>query len=295
MQVTAGQKFRDALERNKPLQIVGTVNAYCAMMAKATGFEAIYISGGALSAISYGIPDLGMTNLEDVLIDTRRITNIVDIPLIVDIDTGWGDAFGIARTIRSMIKAGAAGVHMEDQVAQKRCGHRPNKQLVSTEEMCDRIVAANHAREEHAPTFYLIARTDAMASEGLEKSIERAQAYQEAGADAIFAEACYELDDYRAFAKSLDIPIMANITEFGATPLYTVDELKSADVSMVIYPFAATRMMNKGALKAYEALKEKGTQKDLIDEMQTREELYHYLGYHNYEDSIDQLFTEKGE
>lgn len=290
---SAGQRFRQALKNNKPLQIVGTVNAYCAIMAKAAGHEAIYISGGALAAISCGIPDLGITNLEDVLTDVRRITDVVDTPLIVDIDTGFGGAFGIQRTIKSLIKFGAAGVHLEDQVAQKRCGHRPNKQLVSTEEMSDRIIAAHEARQQTDPDFYLIARTDAFASEGLEAAVERAKAYQAAGADAIFAEAVLTLEDYKAFSNAIDIPILANITEFGATPFFTTDELAGAGVAMVLYPFAATRMMNQAAMTTYETLKKEGTQSSLIDQMQTREQLYHYLGYHEYEDQLDQLFSKQ--
>ncbi|MBK2295681.1 methylisocitrate lyase [Francisella philomiragia] len=290
MSESSGKKFRTVLERNTPLQIVGTVNAYSAILAKSVGFEAIYVSGGALSAVSYGMPDLGIIDLNDVLIDVNRITNAVDIPVIVDIDTGFGDAFGISRTIKSMIKVGAAGIHIEDQVSQKRCGHRPNKQLVSSEEMCDRLVIADNQRLKLDPDFYLIARTDAIASEGIEKAVERALAYQNCGVDAIFVEACQSLADYKLFTEALDIPILANITEFGSTPLFTVTELSSVNVGIILYPFTATRMMNQSALEAYKVVKNQGTQKEIIQKMQTREELYNYLGYHKYEDYLDGIF-----
>jgi methylisocitrate lyase len=268
--ITAGQRFRASLSKSTPMQIVGTVNAYCAILAKAAKMDAIYLSGGALAAVSYGLPDLGVINLEDMLTDVRRITDVVDTPLIVDIDTGFGDHLSIERTIKSMIKFGAAGIHIEDQVSQKRCGHRPNKNLVSIEEMSNRLRSAHNTRQQIDKSFYLIARTDAIASEGLNSAIERAIAYQAIGVDAIFVEACSSLEDYHAFVDVLDIPVMANITEFGQTPLYTCEQLKSVGISMVLYPFTATRMMNKAALTAYQCLKEKGTQQSLIMRRHTR-------------------------
>jgi len=286
---TPGERFRENLKNNSPLQILGTPNAYSAIMAKKLGAQAIYISGGALSVMSYGLPDLGIAGLEDFLIDTQRMTDAVDTPLIVDIDTGFGGMFNIERTILKMIKAGAAGVHIEDQVAQKRCGHRPNKQLVSIEEMCDRVSVAAQAKNQKDSSFFLIARTDAYASEGLESAITRAKAYLEAGADGIFAEALGSLSDYEKFCQAIKSPVLANITEFGKTPLFTLSELKSVGVSMILYPFAATRMMNAGAEKAYKVLLSQGTQKDLIKDMQTRETMYDYIGYHDYEDRLDQL------
>jgi len=289
--MTPGQKFRKALADNKPLQIVGTINAYAAMMAERIGHQAIYLSGGGVANASYGLPDLGMTSLNDVVEDVRRITAAVDVPLLVDIDTGWGGAFNIARTIREMERAGAAAVHIEDQVAQKRCGHRPNKEIVSKEEMVDRIKAAADAREDK--DFFIMARTDAFQKEGLEAAIDRAKACIEAGADGIFAEAVHELSDYKAFAEAIDAPILANITEFGATPLYNRKELADAGAAMVLYPLSAFRAMNKAALTVYQNILEKGDQKDVVDLMQTRMELYDFLNYHDFEQKLDQLFAQK--
>jgi methylisocitrate lyase len=288
--MSAGKKFRQALAENKPLQIVGTINAYTAMMAKQIGHKAIYLSGGGVANASYGLPDLGMTSLNDVLVDVHRITSACDLPLLVDIDTGWGGAFNIAKTIRDMEKAGAAAVHMEDQVAQKRCGHRPNKAIVSTDEMVDRIKAAVDARKD--PDFFIMARTDAFAQEGLEKAIERAQAYVAAGADGIFAEAIKTEQHYRAFAEALDVPILANMTEFGQTELYHKEQLAEWGVDMILYPLSAFRAMNKAAENVYRALLNEGTQASVLDTMQTRMELYDYLGYHDYEKKLDQLFAE---
>ncbi|PIE43717.1 MAG: methylisocitrate lyase [Gammaproteobacteria bacterium] len=285
-----GKKFRDALKNNKPLQIVGTINAYSAMMAKQIGHQAIYLSGGGVANASYGLPDLGMTSLNDVLADVQRITSACDLPLLVDIDTGWGGAFNIAKTIRDMEKAGAAAVHMEDQVAQKRCGHRPNKEIVSIEEMLDRIKAAVDARSD--PDFFIMARTDAFAQEGLQAAIERARAYVAAGADGIFAEAIQTEAHYRAFAESLDVPILANITEFGKTELWNKRQLGEWGADMVLYPLSAFRAMNKAAETVYRSILEKGDQKDVVEMMQTRMELYDYLGYHDYEQKLDYLFAE---
>ena len=289
--LTAGERFRQALSVNKPLQIFGTPNAYTAIMAERLGAQAIYISGGALAVESYGLPDLGIVSLEDFLRDVDRVTDAVKTPLIVDIDTGFGGAFNIERTIQKMIKIGAAGVHIEDQVAQKRCGHRPNKELVSIEEMSDRVRVAVNAKTD--ASFFVIARTDAYANEGLQAAITRAKAYVAAGADGIFAEALGTSEDYRVFCQEIKVPVLANITEFGKTPLFTVEELRSVGVSMVLYPFAATRMMNAGAEKAYKTLLQQGTQKSLIAEMQTREQMYDYIGYHRYEDRLDQLLKSK--
>jgi len=288
--MSAGKKFRTALENNKPLQIVGTINAYTAMMAKAIGHHAIYLSGGGVANASYGLPDLGMTSLNDVLADVQRITSACDLPLMVDIDTGWGGAFNIAKTIRDMEKAGAAAVHMEDQVAQKRCGHRPNKEIVSTAEMVDRIKAAVDARTD--PDFFIMARTDAFAQEGLESAIERAKAYVAAGADGIFAEAVQTEAHYRAFAEALDVPILANITEFGKTELWNKEELGEWGADMVLYPLSAFRAMNKAAEMVYKSILENGDQKAVVDTMQTRMDLYDYLGYHDYEQKLDALFAE---
>jgi methylisocitrate lyase len=288
--MSAGKKFRDALVANTPLQIVGTVNAYTAMMAKQIGHQAIYLSGGGVANASYGLPDLGMTSLNDVLVDVQRITSACDLPLMVDIDTGWGGAFNIAKTIRDMEKAGAAAVHMEDQVAQKRCGHRPNKEIVPTAEMVDRIKAAVDARTD--PGFFIMARTDAFAQEGLDAAIERAKAYVVAGADGIFAEAIQTEAHYRAFSEALDVPILANITEFGKTELWNRKALGEWGVDMVLYPLSAFRAMNKAAENVYQSILEKGDQKDVISEMQTRMELYDYLGYHEYEQKLDGLFAE---
>jgi methylisocitrate lyase len=288
--MSAGQKFREALRQEKPLQIVGTINAHHALMAKRVGYRAIYLSGGGVAAGSLGMPDLGISNLDDVLIDIRRITDVCDLPLLVDVDTGFGaSAFNVARTTRSLIKAGAAAMHMEDQVGAKRCGHRPGKELVSTEEMADRIKSAVDARTD--PGFVVMARTDALASEGLEKSIERSIRYVAAGADMIFPEAITDLPMYRKFAEAVKVPILANITEFGKSPLFTVDELRSANVAMVLYPLSAFRAMNKAALNVYQNLRKTGSQKNSIGEMQTREELYDIINYHSYEKKLDELFS----
>jgi methylisocitrate lyase len=288
-QPSAGGRFRAAISEEKPLQVIGTINAYTARMAEATGFRALYLSGGGVAANSLGMPDLGISTMEDVLTDVRRITDVTNLPLLVDIDTGWGSAFNIARTIRSMIKAGAAAVHIEDQVGAKRCGHRPGKELVPAEEMVDRIKAAVDARTDDK--FVLMARTDALANEGLDAAIERAQAYVEAGADMIFAEAVTELDQYTKFRKALGVPILANITEFGQTPLWTRGELASAGVDIILYCCAAYRAMNAAALQVYEAIRADGTQKHLIPMMQTRSDLYKYLNYHSYEEKLDALFA----
>lgn len=288
--MSAGKKFRQALADNKPLQIVGTINAYTAMMAKQIGHQAIYLSGGGVANASYGLPDLGMTSLNDVIVDVQRITSACDLPLMVDIDTGWGGAFNIAKTIRDMEKAGAAAVHMEDQVAQKRCGHRPNKEIVSTDEMVDRIKAAVDARID--PDFFIMARTDAFAQEGLEAAIERAKAYIAAGADGIFAEAVQTEAHYRAFAGAIDAPLLANITEFGQTELWNRDQLGEWGADMVLYPLSAFRAMSKAAENVYTAILRDGDQSAVVDTMQTRMELYDYLGYHDYEQKLDSLFAE---
>ncbi len=288
--MSAGAKFRQALTGEQPLQVIGTVCAYHAVMAKSVGYRAIYLSGAGVAASSLGMPDLGISNLDDVLTDIRRITDVCDLPLLVDVDTGFGaSAFNIARTTRSLIKAGAAAMHIEDQVGAKRCGHRPGKELVSGEEMADRVKAAVDARTD--PSFVVMARTDALANEGLDAAISRAVKYVEAGADMIFPEAITELAMYRRFAAAVKVPILANITEFGATPLYTVAELRSVDVAIALYPLTAFRAMNKAALKVYETVRKKGTQKDLVDNMQTREELYEFLNYHSYEKKLDELFA----
>ena len=287
---SAGERFRAALQEEKPLQVAGAINAYTARMAEATSFRALYLSGGGVAANSLGIPDLGISTMEDVLIDVRRITDASSLPLLVDIDTGWGGAFNIARTIRSMIKAGAAAVHIEDQVGQKRCGHRPGKELVSAGEMVDRIKAAVDARTDES--FVLMARTDALANEGLAAAIERAQAYVAAGADMIFAEAVTELEQYTKFREAVGVPILANITEFGQTPLWTRDELRSAGVDIILYCCAAYRAMNAAALKVYQSIRAEGTQSSVLDLMQTRAELYEFLGYHDYEEKLDRLFAQ---
>jgi methylisocitrate lyase len=288
--MSAGQKFREALRQETPLQIVGTINAHHALMAKRVGYRAVYLSGGGVAAGSLGMPDLGISNLDDVLIDIRRITDVCDLPLLVDVDTGFGaSAFNVARTTRSLIKAGAAAMHMEDQVGAKRCGHRPGKELVSTEEMADRIKSAVDARTD--PGFVIMARTDALANEGLEPAISRAVAYVKAGADMIFPEAITDLPMYRKFADAVKVPILANITEFGKSPLFTVDELRSANVAMVLYPLTAFRAMNKAALNVYQNLRKTGSQKNSIGEMQTREELYDIINYHTYEKKLDELFS----
>ena len=289
---SAGSKFREALRAESPLQIIGTINANHALLAKRAGYKAIYLSGGGVAAGSLGVPDLGITTLEDVLIDVRRITSVCDLPLLVDIDTGFGpSAFNIERTIKSLIGAGAAGAHIEDQVGAKRCGHRPNKEVVSKEEMVDRIKAAKSARGDNE--FYLIARTDAVAVEGIESAIERALAYLSAGADAIFAEAITTLDDYRRFTSAVKVPVLANITEFGLTPLFTIEELRSANIAMALYPLSAFRAMNKAAEKVFETIRKDGTQKSLVGEMQTREELYERINYYEYEKALDKFNSEK--
>ena len=290
---SAGARFRKALEEERPLQVMGTINAYAAMMAERVGYRAIYLSGGGVANASYGLPDLGMTSLNDVLEDVRRISAASSVPLLVDIDTGWGGAFNIARTVRDMIRAGAGGVHIEDQVAQKRCGHRPGKAIVTTAEMCDRIKAAVDAKTD--PDFLLMARTDALAVDGFDAVIERSQAFVEAGADAIFAEAMTDLDMYRKVVDAVDVPVLANITEFGQTPLYTTEELGSAGIRMVLYPLSAFRAMNKAALNVYETIRRDGHQKEVVDTMQTRMELYNFLGYHDYEQKLDALFGNEKE
>jgi methylisocitrate lyase len=288
--MSAGKRFREALAQEKPLQVVGAINANHALMAKRVGYRAIYLSGGGVAAGSLGMPDLGISGLEDALIDIRRITDVCDLPLLVDVDTGFGaSAFNVARTTRSLIKAGAAAMHIEDQVGAKRCGHRPGKELVSADEMADRIKSAVDARTDSG--FVVMARTDALANEGLDAAIDRAVKYVKAGADMIFPEAITDLPMYRKFADAVKVPILANITEFGKSPLFTVDELRSANVAMVLYPLTAFRAMNKAALKAYEEVRKKGTQKGIIGDMQTREELYDVINYHSYEKKLDELFT----
>ncbi|MEI7969997.1 MAG: methylisocitrate lyase [Betaproteobacteria bacterium] len=287
---TPGARFRSALAEESPLQIIGTINAYHARLAERVGYRAIYLSGGGVAAGSLGLPDLGISNLDDVLTDVRRITDVCPLPLLVDVDTGFGaSAFNIARTTRSLIKFGAAAMHIEDQVGAKRCGHRPGKELVSADEMVDRVKAAADARTD--PDFVIMARTDALAVEGLQAAIDRACACVEAGADAIFPEAMTELSMYRQFADAVKVPVLANITEFGSTPLFTVDELRTANVAMVLYPLSAFRAMNKAALNVYESVRRDGTQKAVVDTMQTRADLYDYLGYHDYEGKLDQLFA----
>ena len=287
---TPGSKFRAALEVERPLQIVGAINAYAAIMAERVGFKAIYLSGGGVAAASYGLPDLGITSMDDVLADVRRITAASSLPLLVDVDTGWGGAFNIARTIREMGKAGAAAVHIEDQVAAKRCGHRPNKEIVSTEEMCDRLKAAADAK--HDADFVVMARTDALAVEGLAAVVERVARFEEAGADAIFAEAMTDLAMYGQVTEAVNIPVLANLTEFGQTPLYSLDELKGMGVSMALYPLSAFRAMSLAALNVYGAIRRDGTQKAALDTMQTRADLYDFLGYHDFEAQLDRLFAD---
>ncbi len=288
---SAGAKLRQAIAQESPLQIVGTINAYTAMMAERVGHKALYLSGAGVANASFGLPDLGMTSLNDVCEDIRRITGATDLPLLVDADTGWGGAFNIARTVKEMTRSGAAGFHIEDQVAQKRCGHRPNKEIVSQAEMVDRVKAAVDARTDEE--FFIMARTDALQQNGLDAAIERALACADAGADAIFAEAVHTLDQYEAFTKALDIPVLANITEFGATPLFNKDELARVGVDMVLYPLSAFRAMNKAALTVYQSILEQGDQKAVIDTMQTRMELYDFLNYHEFEAKLDQLFSKK--
>jgi methylisocitrate lyase len=287
--MSSGLKFRNALKENSPLIIPGAINAYSAILAEKSGHQALYLSGGGVAAASYGIPDLGITSLEDVLIDVKRITNASSLPLLVDIDTGWGGAFNISRTIKEMIQAGAAAVHIEDQVSQKRCGHRPNKSLVSPAEMEDRIKAAVDGRTDE--NFFIMARTDSFANEGMSGAIERAQSYIENGADGIFLEAVSSLDDYKTLKESISAPVLANITEFGKTPLFTKDELSSVGVDMMLFPLSAFRAMSQIAEKVYISLAKDGTQDSLLDIMQTREELYERLNYHEYENKLDELFS----
>lgn len=290
-QMSAGARFRLAIAEEQPLQVMGTVNAYAAMMATQVGYRAIYLSGAGVANYSYGLPDLGITSLEDVLIDVRRITASVETPLLVDIDTGWGGAFNISRTIKEMIRAGAAAVHIEDQVAQKRCGHRPNKEIVAVDEMVDRVKAAVDAKIDSE--FVVMARTDSLQKEGLQGVIDRACAYVEAGADAIFAEAMTDITMYRQVCDAVKVPVLANITEFGSTPYYTREELGAQGIAMVLYPLSATRAMQKAALAVYEAVRKEGTQVNVLDLMQPRNELYEYLNYHAYEQKLDALFADK--
>ena len=290
--MSAGVRFRAAIEAEKPLQCVGAINAYHARLAERVGYKSIYLSGGGVAAGSLGLPDLGISNLEDVLTDVRRITDVCALPLLVDVDTGFGaSAFNIARTVKSLINAGAAAMHIEDQVGAKRCGHRPGKELVPKEEMVDRIKAAVDAKTD--PDFVVMARTDALAVEGLERALERAVACADAGADAIFPEAMTELSMYRKFADAVKVPVLANITEFGATPLFTLEELRSARVAIALYPLSAFRAMNAAALKVYNAIRKEGTQRGVVELMQTRAELYEYLDYHAYERKLDQLFAKE--
>ena len=289
--MTPGLLFKKAIEAERPLQVIGAINAYHAKLAEKTGYKAIYLSGGGVAAGSLGVPDLGISTLEDVLIDIRRITDSTSLPLLVDVDTGFGGAFNIARTIRSVEKSGAAAVHIEDQIQAKRCGHRPNKSIVSQNEMVDRIKSAVDAKNDE--NFVIMARTDALAVEGLQSAIDRACACVEAGADMIFPEAINDLDTYKKFTKSLDVPVLANITEFGATPLFSLDELNSVGIAIALYPLSAFRAMNKAALNIYKGLREEGTQKNLVEQMQTREELYEFLDYHEYEKKLDRLFKKE--
>lgn len=289
--LSQGARFRAAVVQEKPLQVVGVISAYAAHLAERAGFKALYISGGGVAASSLGVPDLGISTMDDVLTDVRRITDVTGLPVLVDIDTGWGGAFNIGRAIKSMIKFGAAAVHIEDQVQAKRCGHRPGKAIVSKEEMVDRIKAAADARTD--PGFVIMARTDALAVEGLQSAIDRASACVEAGADMIFPEAITQLDMYKKFADAVKVPVLANITEFGSTPLFTVDELGKAGVSIVLYPLSAFRAMSKAALSVYNAIRREGTQKNVLDLMQSREELYDYLGYHAFEEKLDKIFSKE--
>jgi len=289
--LTAGFLFRQAIKQERPLQVIGAINAYHAKLAEKTGYKAIYLSGGGVAAGSLGIPDLGMSTLEDVLIDIRRITDVTTLPMLVDIDTGFGGALNIARTIRAVEKSGAAAVHIEDQVQAKRCGHRPNKAIVSQAEMVDRIKSAVDAKQDN--NFVIMARTDALAVEGLESAIDRACACVNAGADMIFPEAINDLATYKKFTDAVDVPVLANITEFGATPLFTIAELKSVNIAIALYPLSAFRAMNKAALNVYQSVRKNGTQREVVDQMQTREELYDYLDYHTYEQRLDQLFSQE--
>ena len=290
---SAGRKFRDAIAAERPLQCVGAINAYHARLAEASGYKSLYISGGGVAAGSCGIPDLGITTMEDVLTDLRRITDVTGLPVLVDVDTGWGGAFNIARTVRAMIKGGAAAIHLEDQVQQKRCGHRPNKAIVSEAEMVDRIKAAVDAKID--PDFVIMARTDALAVEGMQSAIDRACACVEAGADMIFPEAITELGQYREFVDAVKVPVLANITEFGATPLFKTDELAEAGVSIALYPLSAFRAANAAALNVYQTLRKEGTQQNVVDTMQSRMELYDYLGYHEFEQKLDRLFASESQ
>jgi methylisocitrate lyase len=294
--LSAGQRFRDAVDAERPLQVVGTITAYTALLAERGGFRAIYLSGAGVANASVGVPDLGITTLDDVLTDVRRITRATKVPLLVDADTGFGSAFNIARTIRDLVDAGAAGAHLEDQVAAKRCGHRPGKALVDAAEMVDRLTAAVDARRDADPSFVIMARTDAHAVEGLSAAIERSRKYVAAGADMIFAEALTSLEEYRQFTAAVQVPVLANLTEFGRTPLFTLEEMRSADVRLCLYPLTAFRMMSAAAARAYETLRRDGTQAALIEQMQTRAQLYDILGYHAFEQKLDALFSrEKGE
>ena len=286
--ISRGSVFKKAIKDNNPLQVVGTINAYTSILAEKSGHKAIYLSGGGVAASSLGVPDLGITTLQDVLIDVERITNSSELPLLVDVDTGWGGAFNISRMVKSMISVGAAAIHIEDQVAQKRCGHRPNKELVTLEEMVDRIKAAVDAKTDL--NFQIMARTDSIESEGLDSALERAIAYQEAGADAIFAEAVTDISQYKSFREALKVPILANITEFGKTPLFNKQELEKVGIDIILYPLSAFRAMSKVAQEVYKEIYQKGTQKDILDKMQTRDELYELLDYHSYEEKLDNLF-----
>jgi methylisocitrate lyase len=288
--MSAGARFRSAIQQESPLQVMGAITAYAGLMAQRVGYRALYLSGGGVAANSLGVPDLGISTMEDVLTDARRIVDATGMPLLVDIDTGWGGAFNIGRTIRSFERIGVAAVHMEDQVGQKRCGHRPGKEVVTKDEMIDRVKAAVDARSDAA--FVIMARTDAAAVEGIDSAIERAVAYVEAGADMIFPEAMTSLDDYRKFKAAVQVPILANLTEFGSTPFYTTDELRDAGVDIALYCCGAYRAMNKAALHFYETVRREGTQKAIIDTLQTRAELYDFLGYHAYEDKLDALFAQ---
>jgi methylisocitrate lyase len=289
--MSAGKRFREALAAESPLQIVGTINANHALLAKAAGFKAIYLSGGGVSAGSLGMPDLGILTLEDVLVDVRRIVAVCDLPILVDIDTGFGpSAFNIERTIKSLISAGAAAAQIEDQISAKRCGHRPNKEVVTVDEMVDRITAAASARG--SDPFYLIARTDSLAIEGIDSAIKRAKAYVKAGADAIFAEAVTDLDQYKKFTSEISVPVLANLTEFGMTPLFTTEQLKSVNVGMALYPLSAFRAMNKAATEVFKTIREQGSQKSILEKMQTRDELYASINYHQYEQALDKFQSE---
>ena len=288
--MSSGKAFRNAVAEEKPLQVIGAICAYHALIAKRSGYKAIYLSGGGVAAGSLGMPDLGISSLDDVLTDVRRITDVCDLPLLVDVDTGFGSsAFNVARTTRSLVKAGAGAMHMEDQVGAKRCGHRPNKELVSMDEMCDRVKAAVDGRTD--PSFVIMARTDAIASEGFDRALERMEKYVAAGADMIFPEAVTDLNSYKKVTAAIKVPVLANITEFGKTPLFTLDELRTAGVAIVLYPLSAFRAMNLAAVGVYETIRKDGTQKQLLPTMQTREQLYDYLNYHSYEKKLDELFS----